>query len=145
MIDNRNGLANSLGFGSQNSFRPTILTVDGDTSFLSTLCQVIYSSRNCEIVTAADTEEAIEKVIGKKLDLVLTEFMLKSKSSIELFSLIRKNNPGVPIVVITGFPELISETDIRMFGGNQLLTKPLEIHKLRRIINRYCYRPGYIN
>ncbi|MDP4176635.1 MAG: response regulator [Bacteroidota bacterium] len=122
---------------NQFLYKSTILLVDDDPKFLSRLEEVI-SLEDFNIIKASSTEDALSKANGRKIDLVITEFMFKTKSSVELFSLIRKSNPVVPIIVITGYPELISATDVRMFGGNHLLTKPLDIAKLFNILRNYC-------
>jgi DNA-binding NtrC family response regulator len=127
----------SFYLDNQLLYKPTLLLVDDDSKFLSNLEEAI-SLEDLNIIKASSTEEALSKANGRKIDLVITEFMFKTKSSVELFSLIRKSNPLVPIVVITGYPELISANDVKMFGGNHLLTKPLNMAKLLNIVRNYC-------
>lgn len=117
--------------------QPTVLVVDDDTKILEAF-EILMTSENLNMISATDIDEVMDKIQGKKIDLIITDFMLKTKSSIELFTLIRKNNPEIPVVVMTGYPELISEKDIKMFGGNYFLTKPLELGKLRNVIRTYC-------
>ncbi|MGE5683051.1 MAG: response regulator [Bacillota bacterium] len=119
------------------SRKPVVLVIDDDKRIIESF-RFLLESESCSMVEASNSEEVIEKIKGKQIDLVITDFMLKTKSSIELFTLIRKANPNTPIVVMTGYPELISSTDIKMFGGNHLMTKPLELTKLRGIIRSYC-------
>lgn len=117
--------------------KPTVLVVDDDKKILEAF-DILMTSENLDMISASDIDEVMQKIQGRKLDLIITDFMLKTKSSIEMFTLIRKSYPDVPIVVMTGYPELISEKDIKMFGGNYFLTKPLELGKLRNVIRTYC-------
>jgi|WetSurMetagenome_2_1015567.scaffolds.fasta_scaffold591161_1 DNA-binding NtrC family response regulator len=117
--------------------RPTVLVIDDDLKILEAF-QMLMDSENCTMIAASDVQEAINKAEGKDLDLIITDFMLKTKSSVELFALIKKTHPKVPVVVMTGYPELISERDVHMFGGHYFLTKPLELGRLRRVIRSYC-------
>jgi two-component system, NtrC family, response regulator HydG len=117
--------------------KPTVLVIDDDLKILEAF-QMLMDSENCNMIAASDVQEAIKKVEGKELDLIITDFMLKTKSSVELFALIKKTHPKVPVVVMTGYPELISERDVHMFGGHYFLTKPLELGRLRRVIRSYC-------
>ena len=115
---------------------PTILVIDDDEKILEAF-KMLMESENCNMISATDVNEALMKIEGKSIDLIITDFMLKTKSSVELFSLIKKSHPNVPIVVMTGYPELISEKDVKMFGGHFFLTKPLELGKLRKVIRNY--------
>lgn len=117
--------------------RPNILVIDEDKSLVSVLSFVI-NSEGYNIISASNPEEVMQKIKGVKIDLVMTEFMLKSKSSVELFTLIRKQNHDVPIIVITSYEELISERDIKMFGANELFLKPLNLQRIRSAIRTYC-------
>ncbi|HEX2867228.1 MAG TPA: response regulator [Ignavibacteriales bacterium] len=119
--------------------KPTVLVVDDDKKILEAF-KYLMESENCTMIGASDVDEVMKKIHDIHLDLIITDFMLESKSSIELFTLIRKSQPEVPVVVMTGYPELISEKDVKMFGGNYLLTKPLELGKLRSVI-RTCVNP----
>ncbi|RJP61279.1 MAG: response regulator [Ignavibacteriales bacterium] len=115
---------------------PTILVIDDDEKILEAF-SMLMESENCTMISATNVNEALAKIEGKNIDLIITDFMLKTKSSVELFSLIKKTHPNVPIVVMTGYPELISEKDVKMFGGHFFLTKPLELGKLRKVIRNY--------
>lgn len=119
------------------SERPNVLVVDDDKKILEAFA-FLMESENCNMISASDANEAIKKIKGKKVDLIITDFMLETKSSVELFTLIKKMHPDVPVVVMTGYPELISEKDVKMFGGNYFLTKPLELGKLRNVIRSCC-------
>lgn len=118
--------------------RPVILVVDDDKKILDAFSYFI-EAENCDLIQAADIEEAMDKIDGVTLDLIFTDFYLKTKSSVELYMLVRKKQPNVPIAVITGYPEFISEDDVKIFGANYFLTKPLDLNKMRTIIRRHCF------
>lgn len=116
--------------------KPTVLIVAIDKKILESY-SCLFDPEKFQVLLAYDADEAMEQIRGKKISLLLTEFMLGTKSSVELFTLVKKSNPGVPVVVMTEYPELISERDIRMFGGDHLLSKPLVTSNLHRIITGY--------
>lgn len=123
----------------KTTVKPNVLVVDDDKKILEAF-SMLMESENCNMISASEVNEVLSKIEGKELNLIIMDFMLKTKSSIELFTLIRKTHPAVPIVVMTGYPELISEKDVKMFGGDHFLTKPLELGKLRHVI-RSCTNP----
>ncbi len=118
--------------------KPVILVVDDEKKILEAF-ELFLTAENCEMISASDVDEALVKIEGVKLDLIITDFYLKTKSSIELYTLIKKSNPGVPIAVITGYPEYISEEDVKIFGADYFFTKPLELDKLRVLIRECCF------
>ncbi|MGE5496533.1 MAG: response regulator [Syntrophothermus sp.] len=117
--------------------KPTVLVVDDDKRIIEAF-RFLMESENLNMISASCLDEAMERIEGKQIDLIITDFMLETKSSIELFTIVRKSHPDIPVVVMTGYPELISEKDVRNFGGNHLLTKPLELSRLRGVIRSYC-------
>jgi DNA-binding NtrC family response regulator len=117
--------------------QPAVLVVDDDKNILKSF-KMLLDSENIEMIAASNAEEAMEKIKGRRLNLIITDFMLETKSSVELFTLIKKQYTSVPIAVITGYPELVSEKDIKMFGANYFLTKPLELGNLRTLIRNTC-------
>ncbi|MDP4175993.1 MAG: response regulator [Bacteroidota bacterium] len=131
------GNANIRKSVKQGDVKPTVLVVDDDKKIIEAF-KYLMESENLNMISASNVDEVMERIEGKDLDLIITDFMLETKSSIELFTLIRKSHPEVPVVVMTGYPELISEKDVKNFGGNYLLTKPLELTKLRGVIRTCC-------
>lgn len=117
--------------------RPTILVVDDDSKILEAF-DIFLNEEEINMIAAYDVDEAIKKIKGRDIDLVITDFMLESKSSLELYTLVRKKYPDICIIVITGYPELISEDYVKMSGANYLLTKPLELNEVRKLIKKYC-------
>lgn len=122
---------------TNNPGQPTVLVVDDDKNILKSF-KMLLDSENIDMIAASSAEEAMEKIKGRKLNLIITDFMLETKSSVELFTLIKKHHASVPIAVITGYPELVSEKDVKMFGANYFLTKPLELGNLRTLIRNTC-------
>lgn len=124
--------------------KATVLVVDDDEKFLKAFGEML-KSENCEMISASNSLEALEKIKGRRVDLLITEFMLKNKSSIELFTLIRKTHPEIPIIVATANTDLITGRDVKMLGGNHLVLKPLEVLDIRKLLNDYCSRLNTLN
>ena len=118
--------------------RPTVLVVEDDTKIIEAF-RLFLESENCNMLASSDVDEAMEKARNYKVDLLITDFYLKTKSSVELYTLIRKIYPNIPIAVITGYPEYIGEEDVRIFGADYFFTKPLELDKLREVVKRSCF------
>ena len=44
--------------------------------------------------------------------------------------------PKLPVIVITGYPDLITEEVIKEYGADFFLLKPLDLSKLRHAMRR---------
>jgi DNA-binding NtrC family response regulator len=123
--------------GNESS-RPTVLVVDDDKKILEAFA-VFLEMENCNMIASADVDDAMDKAQHNKIDLLITDFYLKTKSSVELYTLIRKIYPNLPIAVITGYPQFIGEEDVKIFGADYFFTKPLELDKLREVVRKSCF------
>ncbi|MBI5727417.1 MAG: response regulator [Ignavibacteriales bacterium] len=121
-----------------NAPMPTVLVVDDDKNILEAF-RIFLESENCRMLASMDVDDAMEKARNNKVDLLITDFYLKTKSSVELYTLIRKVFPEIPIAVITGYPEYIGETDAKVFGADYYFTKPLELNKMREVVRNACF------
>lgn len=118
--------------------KPTVLVVDDDRKILDAF-KIFLDSEKCKMIASSNVDDAMQKARNHKIDLLITDFYLKTKSSVELYTLIRKVYPNIPIAVITGYPEFIGENDVKMFGADYFFTKPLELDKLREVVRNACF------
>jgi DNA-binding NtrC family response regulator len=129
--------------GGSSAERPTVLVIDDDKKILEAF-RIFLESEGVNIIAAVDVDDAMNKARANKIDLVISDFYLKTKSSVELYTLIRKIYPDIQIAVITGYPEYIGEEDVKIFGADHFFTKPLELDKLRELVRKYCF-PEQVN
>jgi two-component system nitrogen regulation response regulator GlnG len=82
-------------------------------------------------------EEAIDIVKEKILDIVIMDVKLPVLSGIETFLAIKKINPRISCIFITGFPEEMKTQieEIRQ-GGLTCLYKPIKVEKILQIIEK---------
>ena len=60
-----------------------------------------------------------------QFDMVITDMTMPGKTGIELIDNIRAINQDIPIVLCSGFSELINEKKAKELGVNKYLMKPL--------------------
>jgi DNA-binding NarL/FixJ family response regulator len=116
-----------------------ILIVDDDENTVNSL-RLILGTKGYVVDAASTGKEAIEKVSNTICNLVLMDLKLPDMEGIDLLASLRAINPGVLVIVITGFPSL--ETSIRALneGANAYLTKPLNMNnaltKINEVLNQ---------
>jgi putative two-component system response regulator len=104
----------------------SILIVDDDESTLKTLA-LIFDKKGYETETALTGREAIEKAREKFFNLALLDIKLSDMEGVELLAPLKKMNPNMVVIIITGYASL--ETAVRALneGAAAYITKPLNM------------------
>ena len=68
-------------------------------------------------------------------DLALIDINMKSLNGLELLEKIRRICPEIKVVMITAYPSAESQKRSMELGAADYLTKPIELTKLREIVN----------
>jgi len=97
--------------------------------------QKILESLGYRVLTAADGREALE-VYGAEVDLVITDMVMPEMGGRELVRQLRKANPHLKALAITGYalPEDVQE--LREEGILDIVQKPFEVSTLAEVIRR---------
>ncbi|MBM7613858.1 response regulator transcription factor [Alkaliphilus hydrothermalis] len=92
-----------------------------------------------EIITATDGEEAVEKALNEKVDLILLDLMLPKMDGLEVCQKIRQDQQ-TPIIMLTAKGEDISKILGLEYGADDYLTKPFNILELKARIKAVMRR-----
>jgi CheY-like chemotaxis protein len=112
----------------------TILLVDDDATVLS-LCKRILLHGGYAVTAAGSGMEALRLLqnSAEKIDLALLDVIMPGMNGIELAKHVLSTNPGIPIVLMTGYgPAEIS----RVISDNpyRIIWKPFRTESLLRMI-----------
>ncbi len=86
------------------------------------------------VETAADAREAMKKFRAEHFDLVITDRAMPEISGDELAASIKEIEPNEPVIMLTGFADLINETGQRSENVDLIVSKPARLDDLRRAI-----------
>ena len=121
-----------------NKFIAHILVVDDDDGIRSLLNQYL-TDNNFLVTTANNAEDAAEKILIIKFDLIVLDIMMPGKSGLE-FTHEYKNKINTPIILLTakGSPnERITGLEV---GADDYLPKPFEpkelVLRIKNIISK---------
>jgi two-component system response regulator HydG len=117
------------------SYVPNVLVVDDDINILAAFKDFLRRE-HCYMLSATSAEEAFKKLQEHRVDLLVTDVRLKLQSGVTFLLHVKGNLPKIPVIVITGYPDLISEQDARAYGADYFFLKPLEIDKLRGAVRK---------
>ena len=112
-----------------------ILFID-DEEDLAEIGKEILESLGYNVVGQTNSTDALEifRAHPDAFDLVITDMTMPGLTGIELAQKLMSIRPDIPIILCTGFSELINEKRARELGIRQFLMKPFVIDKLAKEI-----------
>ncbi|MDO3378716.1 sigma-54 dependent transcriptional regulator [Geoalkalibacter halelectricus] len=112
-----------------------ILIVDDEESIRYTFSRFLLApGRTVEV--AHSYEEALEKLTTCAFDLIFCDILLGGRSGINLLEEVRRRGLYLPVVMITGAPEVDSATEALRLGAYDYLAKPVRREALLRIADK---------
>ncbi len=113
-----------------------ILVVDDEPALRELLVDVLSDDGKLVIESAGSGKEAMDLVRRKKPDILITDLSLGDCSGLDVMENIRKTVGKVPSVVITGRSDVASFSEASRYGPIELMTKPLNLDRLRETITK---------
>jgi DNA-binding NtrC family response regulator len=114
--------------------KKTILVVD-DENLMIDMLKKILDSKEVEVVGVNDGEAALQYAQTNDVDLVITDIMMPKLLGTKLFFELKKIDPFLQVIIITGYPTLQNIVEMLEAGASDFILKPFDINKLRSIVN----------
>jgi len=107
-----------------------VLIVDDDALVAGTLAEALAGA-GIEGVTATDAADALEAVSGRgPFDAAVCDLALPGTDGLELMSQLRARQPGLPVVVISGYGTIEAAVRALRQGAADFLPKPVTEDRL---------------
>jgi DNA-binding NtrC family response regulator len=113
----------------------SILIVDDDARVRRSLSEALVGE-SVHVATAAGAVEALDQLSRDRPDLILSDVRMPGVDGIELLRRIRRVAPEVSVVMMTAYDDLPTVAAAMREGATEFLVKPLDLHVLRRVIER---------
>jgi CheY-like chemotaxis protein len=107
-----------------------ILLVD-DQPELRRLLERMLSNAGHSVVTAADGNEAIALFRQGDFDVVISDIRMPDMDGMALLKELHHLDPDLPVLLITGSPQLHTAMQAVEYGALEYLTKPVPFERLR--------------
>src|SRR5262249_1369518 len=101
-----------------------ILVVDDDKD-MCFLLERFLSKHGFEVIMCFNGKRALEVLDEQNISLVLTDFRLQDMDGKTLLTKIKKSQPDLPIIIITGYSDVKIAVDVIKIGAFDYVTKPL--------------------
>lgn len=106
-----------------------ILVLD-DVFDAVTLIKKILKRKGHDVVGFTEEEEAISYTHSNPVDLAILDIKLKKMSGIEVLTELKKINPALKVIMLTGYPTLETAREAVRLGASEYCVKPIEKEEL---------------
>jgi len=112
-----------------------VLVIDDNEWIRDTLNHLLVMS-GYHIDIAENASEGLKKVKSNRYDVVLTDIQMPEIDGIELLKQIKKYDPALPVVMITGFPTVDNAIQAMRQGASDFITKPFRYEQVHMALDK---------
>ena len=119
--------------------RPFVVVAD-DSPDMRGLIEDVLVSEDMEVITVASGARALEVMVDRPPDLLVTDLLMPGMSGFSLRALMlqRPDLAGIPVVVLSAYWHRPSET----LDVEEVLTKPIDIDRFVQVVRRLVGVPA---
>lgn len=118
------------------SLEPTRILVVDDDEDVREICVRMLAMEGYHVETASSAEEVVEKIDLSRYNLTLTDIRMPGQDGLSLVRWIRKLNPNMGIIVITGYPSIDSTIQALRSGVCDFLVKPFSLEEIKLVVGK---------
>ena len=122
-------------------YRGTVLIVDDDLGPRESLRMILKPVY--PVLTANGGAEALQIIKNQKVDLVTLDLRMPGISGIDVLKEIKKINPDVEVIIVTGFGTLTAAVEAMRYGAMDFLSKPFNVAEILSIVSKSMDRRDF--
>ncbi len=122
----------SMGVEPRHS-RGRILLVDDEDALLRITARIL-TAEGYEVQTAKDGPTASALLAETTFDTVVSDIDMPRMSGIRLLQIIRERDLDVPVILVTGVPDVKTAMQAIAHGAHLYLSKPVDMTELERAV-----------
>ncbi len=122
-----------------------VLVAEDDPNIRSGLVEIL-EAEGYGVITAADGQEALDRIATGRPDFVLLDIMMPRVNGYDVCRRVRRDNPELPIIFISAKSEEIDRVVGLELGADDFIQKPFGVReviaRIRAVTRRCLRRPG---
>lgn len=115
-----------------------ILVIDDEEAIRKTI-RLQLEGTAFEILEAEDGEKGIQVLTNEnvlEIDVIICDVRMPKINGIEAVAYFRQEYPSIPVLVLTGYPDVNLATDFMKGGVIEYLVKPVEKNELLAAVTK---------
>ena len=107
-----------------------ILVVEDERDIRDVLTETLHRW-GYETQAAENGKEGLDKFQAETFSMVITDIRMPVMDGLEMLKQIKRKNPMMPIIVVTGYPSVDSAVDCLAEGADYYIVKPINMDDLK--------------
>lgn len=112
-----------------------VLLVDDNAALVRAFTKGL-TSFGWRVETASDGVEAIALIRERAFDVIITDVAMPRMDGLEFLRAVREHDLDVPVILMTGRPDLDSSVRAVEYGAYRYLAKPIDLRHLEETVHR---------
>jgi signal transduction histidine kinase/ActR/RegA family two-component response regulator len=112
-----------------------ILVIDDEEVIRHLLLRTL-EKRGYDVEVAEDGDVALKKMRGIFFNLLITDLKMPKIQGIDILKEIKKINPYIEVIIITGYPTIESAVEAIKIGAYDFICKPFDIEEIESIVSK---------
>jgi DNA-binding response OmpR family regulator len=115
-----------------------VLLVEDDDAY-RIFCRVALESTGHEVLEARDGTVAVERALRDRPDIIVLDLWLPGLTGSGVLRVLRANRrlDRVPVIVLSGVPEVKDREGLLSFGADEVLEKPITNERLLEEVRKW--------
>lgn len=114
----------------------TYLMIVDDEGASSRTLKLHFERQAFEVATALSAEQGLEMLADRLPDVLVSDIRMPGRDGLSLLSEVHAAHPDLPVIMITAFHDLDSTVAAMHGGAIDYVTKPIDLDKLEKAINK---------
>ncbi len=110
-----------------------ILVIDDEPLIRESLYEILRIE-GYRVLMASSGEDALKVIKTQNIDIILTDLKLPKMSGLQLLTEVKKIQPDIEVILITGFGTIETAVEAMKKGAYDYITKPINDHEVKNII-----------
>jgi DNA-binding NtrC family response regulator len=115
--------------------KPLLLIIEDDET-IGLALKTFFEKKGCGVLNATKGVEGLEAAVREIPDTVILDLRLPDLHGIEVLTEIKKANPEIPVIMMTGYGEIGEAVRAMKLGAEYYFQKPIDMDELAVIVEK---------
>lgn len=112
-----------------------LLILDDDIMTLA-LLKKAFAESNMDLYLEHDAEKALGCIVKERPNVALLDMRVPGKSGLEVLQDAKKIDPGLAVIIMTGYSPTQTAIEAMKSGAYDIVTKPFDIINIRKLVQK---------